>query len=435
MTHSPIKLLQTKIDQLHGLCPGHFLHLSKKKYDDGDEVRYKTYGSYMLKEDQNQDVPNWALQRLSVEINCMDTGDPYDDTVTGSITELHQKVRGQVTSYAKHVFRYQHRAALFFLFVNGNTFRMMRWDRSGVIVSEAEDYLRDLRKTRVLLELLYSFSQMSEKDQGFDTTAEALPRDSCGWRRMDALAHAHRSDLESTDREVPPDDPQVKEVLRLNSHSNATSMFAKNLLHTNPTTSCNHAKVALEPEYATPVFTEVRTFFRDSVSNDFPRYVLKVGDRRFLVGKPIFCASGMVSRGTRGYVALDWETQRFVFLKDAWRPCREGLVPEGETLRKLNEKGVCGVPTHVCDGDVSNQETEMSKYSVTGPYYQELCAESQEEQGSELRHLHHYRLVVEEVCLPSTEFENAWQLTKIIYDAMQGQSPHFRSGCFTDVCP
>ncbi|KAI0765475.1 hypothetical protein C8Q74DRAFT_1056448 [Fomes fomentarius] len=415
----------TKVDQLHGLCPGHLLHLSKKKYYDGDEIRYKVDGSYIRKEDQNQstaNVPNWALQRLSVEIKCREGSDPYDDTVTGTgFTESRQKVRGQVMSYAKHVFDYQHRTALFFLFVNGNRFRMMRWDRSGVIISEAEDYLRDLRKTRVLLELLYSFSQMSETDQGFDGTAEPLPGDSCGWRRMDALAHAHRSDLESTDREVPPDDPQVREFLDLNSHSNAASMFAKDLLHTNPntTTSCKHARGVPEPEHATPVFTEVRTFFRDSISTDFPRYVLKVGDRRFLVGKPIFCASGMVSRGTRGYVALDWGTQRFVFLKDAWRPCHDGLVPEGKTLQELNGKEVPRVPTHVCDEDVPNQETETSKYSVTGPYYHEHCADSQEEQGSELRHLHHYRLVVEEVCLPSTEFENTWQLTKIIYNSIQ----------------
>ncbi|KAI0765468.1 hypothetical protein C8Q74DRAFT_1169001, partial [Fomes fomentarius] len=329
----------------------------------------------------NRGVPNWALQRLSVEFKRGETGDdPYDDR--GSIeteTDTRQKVRGQIMSYAKHVFRYQHRTALFFLFVNGNTFRMMRWDRSGVIVSEAEDYLRDLRKTRVLLELLYSFSKMSEEDQGLDTTAELLLPNSCGWRRMDALAHAHRSDLESTDREVPPDDPQ----------------------------------------HATPVFTEVRTFFRDSISTDFPRYVLKVGNRRFLVGKPIFCASGMVSRGTRGYVALDWETQRFVFLKDAWRPYYKGLVQEGKTLQKLNEKEVPRVPTHVCDEDVPNQVTETSKYSVTGPYYEEHRAGSQEEQGSELRHLHHYRLVVAEVCLPSTEFENARQLTNIMYDSIQ----------------
>ncbi|KAI0765464.1 hypothetical protein C8Q74DRAFT_1336563 [Fomes fomentarius] len=416
----------TKIDRFHGLCPGHVLHLSKKKYDDGDEIRYKVDGSYIRKEDQNQstaNVPNWAFQRLSVEIKCMDTGsDPYDDSVTGSITELHQKVRGQVTSYAKHAFDYQHRTALFFLFVNGNTFRMMRWDRSGVIISEAKDYVRDLRNTRVLLELLHSFSQMSEKDQGFDGTVEPLLPNSCGWRRMDALAHAHRSDLESTEREVSLDDPQVQEFLRLNSHSNAASMFAKDLLHVNPTASCNHAGGVPVLEHATPVFTEVRTLFRDSISTDFPRYVLKVGDRRFLVGKPIFCASGMVSRGTRGYVALDWGTQRFVFLKDAWRPCHEGLVPEGETLRKLNEKEVPGVPTYVCACDVPNQETETSKYSVTGPYYEERCADSQERQGSELRHLHHYRLVVEEVCLPSTKFESAWELTSIIYTCIQAHS-------------
>ncbi|KAI0765455.1 hypothetical protein C8Q74DRAFT_1205940 [Fomes fomentarius] len=418
-----------KVDHDHdGLCPGHFLHLSENKYEGGDESKYKIDGSYIRKEDKpqlNPGLPNWALQRLSVEFKRRDTGsDPYDDRVKGSIeaeSESRQKMRGEIMSYAKHVFHYQHRTALFFLFVNGNTFRMMRWDRSGVIVSAAEDYLEDPKKTGILLELLHSFSKMSAEDQGLDTTAEPLPRDSCGWRRMDALAQAHDSDLESKEREVLLNERQVAAFLHPNSQPHAADMFAERLLHMNPTTSCAHARDAPAPEYAPPVFTEVRTFFRNSISSDFPRYVLKVGDRRFLVGKPIFCASGMVGRGTRGYVALDWGTQRFVFLKDAWRPYYEELVPEGETLRKLNENGVCGVPTHVCDGDVPNQETETSNYSVTGPYYKGHYTGTQK-QCSELRHLHHYRLVVEEVCLPSTEFENVWQLTSIIYTCIQAHS-------------
>ncbi len=41
--------------------------------------------------------------------------DLYDDTVKGSIeteVESRQQVRGQIMSYAKHVFHYQHRTAL-----------------------------------------------------------------------------------------------------------------------------------------------------------------------------------------------------------------------------------------------------------------------------------------------------------------------------------
>ncbi|KAI0787344.1 hypothetical protein C8Q74DRAFT_1348287 [Fomes fomentarius] len=426
--------LWARIDQrqdLGPLCPGHFLHLSENKYQDGDESKYKIDGSFIQTKDEDQtvpDVPNWALQRLSVEFKRGGTSsDPYDDTYKGSIeteVESRQQVRGQIMSYAKHVFHYQHRTALFFLFVNGDTFRMMRWDRSGVIVAAAKDYMQDMDKTKVLLELLYAFSELPDKGQGFDTTAKRLVPGSCGWTRMDALAHPHRSDIESTQREVPPDDRQVNEFLHPHPDSNASSMFDQHLLHMDPNTkSCDHS--AVNPEHISPVFSEIRTLFRDSISsNDFPRYVLTVGDRRFLVGKPIFRASGMVSRGTRGYVALDWGTQHFVFLKDAWRPYYNGLVPEGETLQKLNAKCISMVPTYVCDEDIGNQETETSNYSVTGPHIKERRG-PKKDQGSELRHLHHYRLVVKEVCLPSTEFQNAWELTQVIYHAMKAHSEAF----------
>ncbi|RPD57691.1 hypothetical protein L227DRAFT_655264 [Lentinus tigrinus ALCF2SS1-6] len=114
----------------------------------------------------------------------------------------------------------------------------------------------------------------------------------------------------------------------------------------------------------------MRDLFRESLTGNYPRYQITVGDRKFLVAKPVFEANGMVGRGTRGYVALDWETQRFVFLKDAWRPFYDGVDKEGDVLDKLNEEGVPNVPTlithgDVCERDGTEQETETSKYSPT----------------------------------------------------------------------
>ncbi len=103
----------------------------------------------------------------------------------------------------------------------------------------------------------------------------------------------------------------------------------------------------------------------------------------------------------------------------------------GVKLQKLNVKRISMVPTYVCDGDIEHQEIETSNYSVTGPYFKERRG-PKKDQGAELRHLHHYRLVVKEVCLPSTEFQSALELTMIIYHAMQGKSPLFLRWDFTD---
>ena len=77
-------------------------------------------------------------------------------------------------AYAERLFSYQHRSAAFLLLVIGNVFRVMCWDRSGVAVTEAVDYLETVKGTRALLEVLYAFARLSRAKQGFDTTATRL---------------------------------------------------------------------------------------------------------------------------------------------------------------------------------------------------------------------------------------------------------------------
>ncbi|TFK78153.1 hypothetical protein K466DRAFT_440952, partial [Polyporus arcularius HHB13444] len=116
----------------------------------------------------------------------------------------------------------------------------------------------------------------------------------------------------------------------------------------------------------------------------------------YLVGKHIFIAFGMIGRGTRGYVALEWKTQRFVFLKDSWRACYTGVESEGTILSVLNANGVTNVPTVVQHSDVFFPPDEVKP-------------------GAGLRHMVHTRLVVKEICLPLTAFTSSKQLVRIIY--------------------
>ena len=81
--------------------------------------------------------------------------DPYDDVPThdpDTDVLTRKAVRGQVMSYNEHNFAYQHRTAMYHLFINGECFRAMRWDRSGVIVTEAINYVRSPAGTKALLE-------------------------------------------------------------------------------------------------------------------------------------------------------------------------------------------------------------------------------------------------------------------------------------------
>ena len=91
-----------------------------------------------------------------------------------------------------------------------------------------------------------------------------------------------------------------------------------------------------------------------------------------------------MGHGTRRYAALEWKTQRFVFLKDAWRPFYEGVDSEGTTLQTLHDAHVPFTSTVVCHEDVDGgrQETEASEYAATGSKKPDVFDE-QEKKGKD----------------------------------------------------
>ncbi|TFK83367.1 hypothetical protein K466DRAFT_602927, partial [Polyporus arcularius HHB13444] len=172
---------------------------------------------------------------------------------------------------------------------------------------------------------------------------------------------------------------------------------------------------------------------------------------------PVFCAKGLIGRGTRGYVALDCTNGRFVWLKDAWRADYLLLEKEGDILAELREAKVPFVPTVVCHGDIREQTTLTSqvwedKHPLPGPAPGPSHVSDQPRASSSsskrkwtdvedsgvhvpppkglsgtdlpyredcpLRLHRHYRLVVEEVAKPLCEFETGKQLVSIIKDCI-----------------
>ena len=131
----------------------------------------------------------------------------------------------------------------------------------------------------------------------------------------------------------------------------------------------------------------------------------------YLVGRPFFRTPSVVGRGTRVFVALDCETRGFVCLKDTWRANHAGIELEGDIFLKLNEKGVSNIPTLVSHGDVSDSQDTM-----TDEIWEELS-----DIKSPFRSHTHYRIVVEEVCLPLSKFKNGHELIKVTGDCLLGE--------------
>ena len=214
------------------------------------------------------------------------------------------------------------------LLILGRRFRLLRWDRAGVIVTKSIDYFKN---PDLLCDFLWRISHLSDAALGFDPSAIRLSPSDPEWDDMTKLGIPLESDVDSTPRILALDELPLPIP-------------------------------GADPPYF--VLDYVRKMFAESIADSWwPRFKLRVStgqekNRDFLIGKPIFSANGAVGRATRGYVAVDCDTGRFVWLKDSWRAAYEGVEKEGLILQRLNaEPRIKDVPTLVCHGDVFGQRT------------------------------------------------------------------------------
>ncbi|KAH9914368.1 uncharacterized protein BXZ73DRAFT_54968 [Epithele typhae] len=471
----------------------HFFHLSESKADRDDDGKNKIDASFLpknLMEWYEKDSANFAIQTMSIEFKRGGSkNDPFDDREdcdNESIALSRKLVRGQLMAYSARLFNTQHRKWHFQLLVNGREFRFLRWDHSGVIVTEAEDYVTTLEDTEHLLKMLYGFSRLDRSGKGYDDTVEELSNTSVGWSRMDQLSDPHPDDVKPNTREASTKYPIAAEFHPDIAKERVDKWLRDKVFHADP--RCKDHRTKMPPETHMPdlrylpTFDYIRKKFKNSIAAGNRRYIVKIDGRIFLIGSPVFVAFGVVGRGTRGFIALEWLTQRFVFIKDTWRPFYVGLPSEGDMLNKLNEGSVRNVPTLVCYEDVPGHETETSHYSpVTGgnrrtvdlnmrrprpvvpddaqaastqkkrgtapraarplpstprrrqpasaetptkSAYAEKHAKKAKEvkskfiQGTRLRHMVHHRVVVEEVCKDSIAFTSGHQWARTILQTL-----------------
>lgn len=74
---------------------------------------------------------------------------------------------GQMAEYAADIMLRQHRLFLYSVYVYRHTARILRWDRTGVMISEAIDYFHEPEK---LCDFFYRLGRMSEAQLGYDTS-------------------------------------------------------------------------------------------------------------------------------------------------------------------------------------------------------------------------------------------------------------------------
>ncbi|KAI8970809.1 hypothetical protein BD414DRAFT_427293, partial [Trametes punicea] len=362
------------------LCPGYRFVATPHRADPEDPSNLRVDGGMYPAADAPEEGhhTDWASIEVFIECKADDVrGDPFDDTMESGQpnAEDRRKVLGQIMSYAYTVFKRQHRTHHFTVIICGSSARISRWDHAGVVTTKKFNYKEEPEK---LAEFFWRFARLSPAQRGHDTSVVRVLEGTEDYKLMQQRAEEPRLLLK-----IHPVQEHAREAFRESLKGS------------------RWWKIQVDDESSRE---------SDPSAPTTPRF--------FLVGKPHFAARGLAGRGTRGYVAIDLQNPKgpFVYLKDAWRVAHTGIHKEGETLTYLNKEGVRNIPTKECHGDVGLSQTTMSQ-----TIWRE---ENPDALTCPLKTHTHYRLVVREVGLPMSEFQNAQELIFLVARCISGDLAH-----------
>ncbi|KAH9938811.1 uncharacterized protein BXZ73DRAFT_22769, partial [Epithele typhae] len=400
---------------------------------DSPEVQGRTFNAALCLEgtEPKENYPSWHHQRLLITFKTGGAAfDPFDDSPTTaavpSPADTRAHVRRQILASIGRAFLYRIRTALFSLFILDSTFRFLRWDRSGVFVTEKMDYVKD---PTTLIKLLTGFLMLDSESQGVDLSVRLIPEATEEWEEMKRVGtnpnHFDVPELSYEPGSVLPDDVARHPKVPISPEQNTSPLDVP------PERPVRHTQ---RPVPGSFIWAHAKLLFARSLDESWPWYAIELDGEQYWVGRPLYQIDSVVSRGTRGYVAYNPKTRRFCFLKDTWRWFHEDRMEEGAVLRTLNQARVRHVPTLVAHGYPGTfpHTTRVADHLLSYCTLDEGVAidgrppkrrAPRDDNKVQFIHRHaHYRIVVEEVCLPLDVFRSSRQLLSIIRDSMEAES-------------
>ncbi|KAH9889879.1 hypothetical protein C8Q73DRAFT_736310 [Cubamyces lactineus] len=317
------------------LCYAHE-HVARVRVNDSHSRADMGFATFFIEikreplQDFFQDPP--AHWRSSRDARLLKVGDTKRESL---------QYFGQNIAYATELCARQFRHCCFSISLSGCWARLMRWDRSGLVVTRTFDLHHE---PEILCEFLWRYAHMSEAERGMDLSVEvASEAEEIKFR--DSIREHVALQLELHDRRL---EPAVLE------HYQPKAVSA----------ICIPDANTREP-------------------------------RRYLVSRPLTAPLSVVGRAPRTYWAVDAETGQVASLKDTWRFHADGAEQEGTIIDYLARSGVANVPAVLSHGDVlsipdnpdSRQLTRTQEF-VTARWACDLGVD----QPSIVRYSH-YRLV------------------------------------------
>ena len=322
---------------------------------------------------------------------------------------------GQVAEYMHNLLTNQHRCFAYAFYVKWKYARILYFDRAGAVISEPFDWTHS---ASLLHDFIWKAAHMTLEQLGYDPTVEVASEP-----EIDLLRSKMGDELKALPAEIQQYvlDAFLSTVTR---QPEATTEDAED------STAKPKKKAKAKPEVPLdeiPIYKLTVTSSDSPIDETFPDSpptpsappplttpsasgASASEERRFLVGRPHFAAGSLTGRCTRGYIALDLETETFCFLKDSWRPLVPGRSrPEHLVYERLRDRDVSNIASLICGGDVGGPRAQKTTVQDHIPAEKKPITRV------------HYRIVVKEIGLPLTEFRNFTELAGVFEDALAGR--------------
>ncbi|OBZ78263.1 hypothetical protein A0H81_01928 [Grifola frondosa] len=168
------------------VCPGYKFQCYKDlNYHAENQVEIVLCKSTEFPEDGR---PHLAQPRIWVELKKDGkTDDPFDDDDDSTFevkTEYKDKIQRQLITHAVSAMN-QQRTHLYSVLVMHRFARLIRWDRSGTVVTDKFDIKKN---PEILGEFFWQFAHATDEVQGFDPTAQLVKPSTALYQLMDEKA-------------------------------------------------------------------------------------------------------------------------------------------------------------------------------------------------------------------------------------------------------
>ena len=324
---------------------------------------------------------------------------PVPPSIT--LSDNGEKALDQFVEYHLNIFRYQHRTFCYSIHVCFGMARLLYFDRAGAYVTEPFSWVEPASP---LHEFVWKLAKLASDDDlgnmGRDTTAEVVS-------------------------------PETRQKFFEEAQNPALATHVRAGLEKAAAHDCPLYELTVEdvppspdewfPDEPFPEPSSSRLSLSGSSSDDDstsePTDSSTPTIRRFIAGQPHFSANTLVGRCTRGYMAFDvTDPNKWIpcFLKDSWRPLSPRRArPEHLVYERLRRRGVKptdGIATLVCGGDVGGPRAQCTRLGMQ----RDVPAVDRS-----VRRIH-YRLVMADIGLTLSAFENFSELSAIFVDALRG---------------